>query len=108
MTDHHIVPKGEPLPKEYETQGREELKLRLSTYIAELLDSNFEKLCNMIYRHDVAESKFNQALDSGDIAVQANEIADLVIERELQKVESRKAYRKEKENKNEKNLNESI
>ena len=62
----------------------------------------------MIYRHDVLESKFNQALDSGDITVQANEIADLVIERELQKVESRKAYRKEKENKNEKNLNESI
>jgi hypothetical protein len=58
-------------------------------------------LCNIIYRHDVEESKFNDALQVHDIHEQARKIADLVIDRELQKVETRKAYRKYKEeNKN--------
>lgn len=93
----HIVPQGEPLPKEYETLSREELKIRLQLFIAELLEFNFEKLTNMIYRHDVSEEKFHKALESGSINEQAGKLAELVIEREMQKVETRKAYRKYKE-----------
>ena len=96
MNEDNLIRYGEPLPKEYETLGREELQTRLSLYIEVLLNTNFEKLCNMIYRHDVEESKFNMALQAEQVQEQAARIADLVIDRELQKVESRKAYRKYK------------
>ena len=94
VTDKPIMPYGEPLAPEYETLGRDELHRRLKVLIAELLEYNFEKLTNMIYRHDVDEAKFYEALKSGNIEQQAAKLADLVIDRELQKAETRKAYRK--------------
>jgi hypothetical protein len=87
---------GEPLPKDYEILDREELKQMLQVFIADLLENNFEKLCNMAYRHDIPEAKFNNALQESGADEQAARIADLVIDRELQKVESRRAYREEK------------
>ncbi len=96
-TDDNVVPFGEPLPNEYETRSREELKLRLQEFIGYHLEADFEKLCNIIYRHDVSEEKFNEALQGDNIFEQAGRIADLVIEREMQKVETRRAYRKHKE-----------
>ena len=99
-----LHPKHEPLPSEYETLTREELKARLQVFISDLLEYDFQKLCNLIYRHDVKEEKFQRALRHGGIDEQAAEIADLVIERELQKVETRKAYRKQKEEKEKQEL----
>lgn len=96
MNENSIIPSGEPLPGEYETLSREELHRRLKTYIAGMLEHNFEKLCNMMYRHDVSEHKFNKALDARDPEAQADLLADLVIERELQKMETRKAYRRDR------------
>lgn len=61
----------------------------------------------MVYRHDVSEIKFNLALESGNLEVQAENIADLVIDRELEKVKTRIAYRREKEEKMKKNLGEA-
>lgn len=98
MTDSfHPLPTGEPLLKDYEILGREELKQMLEVFITELLENNFEKLCNLAYRHDIPESKFNEALQEKGMEKQAARIADLVIDRELQKVESRRAYREEKQ-----------
>ena len=97
--NNQILPYGDPLPKDYETYTREELKSHLSFYIAELLEHNFEKLCSLIYRHDVSEEKFHHALQTGAVEGQAEIVAELVIERELQKVETRKTYRKYKEEK---------
>ncbi len=96
MNDHSLIPAGEPLPGEYETLGREEIHARLKLYISEMLEHNFEKLCQMMYRHDVSESKFNVALEAESLDRQADLLADLVIERELQKVATRRAYRKHK------------
>ena len=89
----------EPLAREYESLSRNELRKRLSEFIYELLVYNPEKLANIIYRHDVKESLFERALLMGDTAEQSIAIADLVIEREMEKVEMRKAYRKYKEEK---------
>ena len=99
-----ILPYSDPLPSDYETLTREELKSHLSLYIADLLDHNFEKLCSLVYRHDISEEKFNQALQTGDIKGQAERVAELVIERELLKVETRQAYRKYKNEKQNKEL----
>jgi hypothetical protein len=94
-----ILPYGDPVPSDYEVLSREEIKAHLSTYIADLIEHNFEKLCNLVYRHDVSEHKFHQALQCDSVNQQAENVAELVIERELQKVETRKAYRKYKEGK---------
>jgi hypothetical protein len=93
-------PPVEPLAKEFETLDKEELRIRLQMFIFGLLENNFEKLCAMIYRHDVMESKFNAALQEGTIEEQANRIAGLVLERERQKVETRRKYQRQKEENN--------
>lgn len=102
--NNQILPYDDPLPKDYETLSRKELKAHLTVYIAELLEHNFEKLCSLIYRHDVDEDKFHNALQTGDIEGQAGRVAELVIERELQKVKTRKAYRKHKTERGNKEL----
>ncbi len=100
MSDEYPLQSSrEPLAREYETLTREELKARLQVFIAGLLEQDFQKLCNLMYRHDVKEEKFQLALRQGDVNRQAAEIAELVIERELQKVETRRAYRTQKEKK---------
>lgn len=92
-------PLVEPIAKDYETLSRDDLHNQLQIFVAELLEHNFEKLCNMIYRHDVKEEKFHEALGSGTIAEQSAQIADLVLDREMEKVRTRQAYKHEK-NKN--------
>ena len=88
------------MPDEYENLSKEELKNRLTVFISDLLDHDFAKLCNLVYRHDISEQKFHEALTDGEVGLQASRLAELVIEREMQKVETRKAYRKQKEGKN--------
>ena len=99
-------PLVEPLAKEYETLSRDELQIRLQVFIADLLENNFEKLCAMIYRHDVLESKFNKALEKETISEQAALIAALVLERELEKIETRRKYKSQKEGNRLKGKNE--
>ena len=105
-SNDQILPYGDPSPKDYETLSREQLKKHLSTFIADLLEHDFEKLCALLYRHDVSEEKFHHALQQGNVSDQAERVADLVIDRELEKVEMRKAYRKYKKDKQDKKLNQ--
>ena len=69
-----------------------------------MLEHNFEKLVGMIYRHDVKESQFREALKAPTLEEQAERLANAVIDRELQKVASRKAYRKMKEDSSNENV----
>lgn len=71
----------------------EEIKEKLSAHINRLIQSNFEQLVNLLYRIDVSESKIKSLLEyqagtnAGDI------IANLVIERQLQKIKSREQFK---------------
>lgn len=58
----------------------------------------------MIYRHDVDESKFSNALGLPSIEDQAWKITHLVIDREMEKVKMREAYKNYKEDQNRKIL----
>jgi hypothetical protein len=62
----------------------------LAGEIAVLLDRDFQRLLNILYRIDINESKVKLAFTADKPAW---EIAGLIIERELQKVESMKKYR---------------
>ena len=95
---------NEPLKSDYESLSRNELEMRLHTFISELLAHDFEKLCNLIYRHDVEETKFNNALQLPDIDDQAWKITHLVIDREMEKVKMRKAYKEYKDEQKRKSI----
>ena len=74
-----------------EVSTGEDFQLILAKLIRHLLDNDFERLINGLYRIDVSEEKVKQALSaSGDIA---EEIATLIIKREMQKVETRRKYK---------------
>ena len=88
-----IQPK-EPLGEEVPTPGSlQELREKLSQLIGWLLDHDFQRLLNAVYRVDVPESRFKEVLANPlaekPVAVQ---IAELVLERELQKVRTRMLY----------------
>lgn len=67
---------------------------KLELVINHMLEHNFEKLCNAMYRLDVSERKFHEVLTGTAPEVIGSRLADLVIEREMQKVRTREMYRK--------------
>ena len=69
---------------------QEELKLKLTTHINDLLLHDFEKLISILYRIDVSENKLRNMLSVHHTEDAAKIIAALIIERQLQKIESRK------------------
>ena len=68
----------------------DELKQKLSSHINHLINHDFEKLVFYLYRIDVNESKMKRLLVQQDGENASVLIADLIIERQLQKIESRK------------------
>ncbi len=71
----------------------DDLKEKLTQVIGYLLDKNFEKVLQAMYRIDINEEKLKVALASDPPDQIAPKIANLIIERELQKIESRRGYR---------------
>ena len=72
--------------------SRHELQQKLSLFINDLILNDFKKLISLLYKVDVDEKKLkrilkeNASTDAGEI------IADLVIEREIQKIKTRKEF----------------
>lgn len=69
-----------------------ELKKLLSAKVLQLLKTDMNQLLNILYRLDVSEAKVKQAfklLSEEDIAEQ---LAELIIQREIVKVEIRRRY----------------
>ena len=67
----------------------------LSAYINELILHDFERLVSLLYRIDVDEKKLQLLLAKLPKNNAADTIATLIIERQLQKIKSRKAFGKE-------------
>ncbi len=66
-----------------------------------LLDEDFEKLLNALYRIDVNEEKLKKLLDDFSQTDPAIVIADTIIARQAQKIESRKKYSSDPNSENE-------
>jgi hypothetical protein len=73
-------------------EGMDTLRAVLSNYINGLIDKNFQQLVHLLYRLDVSENKVRETLNNstGDAGLI---IADLVIERQLQKIKTRKEWK---------------
>lgn len=70
----------------------ENLKQFLVTHIKNLLANDFERLINILYRIDVDEKQFYDALNNADHSEVASQIADLVLKREMEKVKWRNSF----------------
>jgi hypothetical protein len=73
----------------------EELHSVLTAHISGLVNSNLEKLVFYLYRIDVDEKRMRTALDKNKEENAASIIADLVIERQLEKIKSRQEHRRD-------------
>ena len=87
----HIIPL---LNKELSLELSEKLRMneleeQLSNYINHLINTDFEKLVYYLYRIDVNETKMKQLLQQQDGEDAAQLIAQLIINRQLQKIKSR-------------------
>jgi hypothetical protein len=78
-----------------ENSSPEEARLRLAEHINHLINYDFEKLVYYLYRIDVNENKMRTLLQQKEGEGAAQLIADLIIERQLQKIQSRKEHKKE-------------
>lgn len=67
----------------------------LVAYINELILHNFNGLINMLYRVDINEQKLKLLLKENHGTDAAQLIADLVIERQVQKLKSRREFRRD-------------
>lgn len=69
-----------------------ELRDTLAIHINSLISNNFERLVSLLYRVDVSEPKLKQLLKDNPGTDAAVIIAGLIIERQLQKIESRRKF----------------
>ena len=76
--------------------SRNELQQKLTAFINELILNDFQRLITILYRVDVDEKKLKRILKE-NIGTDAGEIiANLIIEREIQKIETRTQFESKK------------
>ena len=72
-------------------------KKKLVSAVSMLINHDFAKLVQLLYRIDVSEKKLREALDENKDKDSAEIIAELIIERQLQKIKTRKENQGNKE-----------
>ncbi len=75
----------------------EELQAKLSALMQYLLQHDFERLLQGVYQIDVHEQKFKKAMQTPDLTQMADELAALILEREIQKAKFRQFYQSQTE-----------
>ncbi len=75
----------------------EEIRTAVTNHVNHLINTDFEKLVSLLYRIDVSEPKMRALLQHKQGEDSAGHIADLIIERQLQKIESRKQFSNKKD-----------
>jgi hypothetical protein len=75
------------------SENLDSLREKLIPLINQLINENFEALVQLLYRIDVNEKKIRIYLQEKSNEDSAKVLADLIIERQLQKVESRRKYK---------------
>jgi hypothetical protein len=76
-----------------EVLSKEDIFTPLSEYINHLINNDFQKLLYHLYRIDISEQKLQKLLADNPDKNAGDIIAHLIIERQLQKLESRKQYK---------------
>jgi len=77
-----------------EFQKIDEFRSYLVDKLKDLLDNHYDKLINILYKIDVSEIKLHELFAGKNKNIIPETLADLIIERSLQKVRFRQMYRK--------------
>jgi hypothetical protein len=64
--------------------------------VTELMGKNFKMFLNSLYRIDIDESKVSEVLNTKDKTTIPEKLADLIIERQIQRVKTQILYRQGK------------
>ncbi|HEY5367899.1 MAG TPA: hypothetical protein VIJ75_02815 [Hanamia sp.] len=75
-----------------QTAPFDELRQKLILLINELINKDFHSLIQLLYRIDVSEKKIRTFLDEDTERDSATILAALIIERQLEKAESRQRF----------------
>lgn len=75
-----------------DTLSVDSLERRLTKVVQYLLDKDFQRLINIMYRIDLAESTFQQVLANEEPDQIASCLSKYILERELQKAALRQKY----------------
>ena len=75
-----------------EKNSYQEVHAQLSDYINNLIKNDFDKLIAYLYRIDVNEQKLKTLLQQFPLQDAGNIIASLIIERQEQKIKTRKQF----------------
>ncbi|MEP0862142.1 MAG: hypothetical protein HRF52_11975 [Ignavibacterium sp.] len=74
----------------------EEFKKYLIEKLTDMIDNNFNLLVNTLYRIDISEQKLAELFSGKNRENIPEKLADLIIERQIQKIQFRKQYREGK------------
>jgi hypothetical protein len=76
-----------------ETENLQEFKIYLTGKLSELMENKYDTLLNILYRIDVNEKKLSELFSGKNREYIPEALADLVIERQMQKVYFRKRFK---------------
>jgi len=88
------IPDSDSLIPAGDFKSLEEFKTFLTDRLAFLLDNKYDSLINILYRIDVPEDKLNELFAKRNRDYIPEALANLIIERSLQKVRFRQKYKK--------------
>ena len=74
----------------------EEFRKYITEKMKEMLDKNYNLLINTLYRIDISEKKLSELFSSKNKELIPEKLADLIIERQVEKINFRKLYRERK------------
>lgn len=100
IRDQFEIEKELNLPVDNERERYEALKQMLVARLSQMIDREFDKFVNTLYRIDVNESKVKKILAEETFDKAIEMIADLIIQRQMEKVITRKKYSKPEEDLN--------
>ena len=78
------------LVRQVDKVNMDELRQKLTIHFNDLISNNFEKLVQLLYRLDINEKKLKSVLENFPDRNAGEMIAELVIERQMQKLKTRK------------------
>jgi hypothetical protein len=93
--DFEITGSTLPVVDDYE-KNLIEIRKHLIERIIVQMEKNFERFLNTLYRMDIDEEKLNSIIAKGDVADLPEIIADMIIERQLQRVKTQLLYKQGK------------
>ncbi len=79
-----------------ELESLEEFRQYLTEKLKLLLDEKFDTLVNILYRIDISEKKLSQLFSGTNRDSIPSSLADMIIERQLEKIRLRKLYKEGK------------